>query len=132
MAPWPDETYRCTCGEVVVYRRTADNANEWSAETLDGRRYRREYSVAGLRNVPQDRTPDEWLIELRAACATDPRAAGVYSQLLASLQLGQYSMWHNHRAAERIDPRPDRDPPFCCASPMRWSPDGWRCRVNSR
>ena len=129
MEPWPDVAYRCTCGETVVYRRTADNVNDWSAETIDGQRRRRENSVAGLRNVPQDRSLDAWLVELRAQCATDPRAAGVYSQLLTSLQLGQYSTWHNHRAAERIGPRPDRDPPFCCGQPMRWAPDGWTCRA---
>ncbi|MGI5245436.1 hypothetical protein [Dactylosporangium sp. CA-139066] len=83
-------------------------------------------SVAGLQNVPQDKSLWDWLNELR----DQPNMVNVYSQLKCSLELGQYATCHEHLPeGGPLEGRPDRDPPFCCGSPMRWAPDGWVCRV---
>jgi len=131
MLAWPEEHYRCVgddCDAIIRHVRAALNVNDWADETLSGERVRDDRPKL-LRDDPK-----RWWDELAAAMlAGDDRAGNAYSVLSG---LGDYSgmrtMSHYHRAGERIAPRPDREPPFCCSSPMWASPDGWACRKSGR
>lgn len=134
LEPWTFGPRLCRCGEKVWPVRCSPGINDWSYADATGAVLQTRNAVAGLANVPQDRSLDAWLVELRAQVKDDPKAAGVYSQLTASLALGQYSTYHLHSATGEFvgEDRPTRACPECHGSPMWASPDGWQCRVTKR
>lgn len=109
--------------------RAGANLNDWIEVDSKGRHRVIDGAPEGYYEDPA-----KWWNDLREAMAAGvPGAAEFYSTFKARLDLGGLEPWvHIHLIGERVGPRPDRDPPFCCGSPMWASPDGWACRVNGR
>lgn len=127
LTAWPEQRYACRCGEELRMARTSLAINDWAYETLSGQRYRDDRPPL-LRDDPA-----RWWKELRRRMAAgDMRAAQIYSTVTAAEDLG-FSPWrHYHHPVTTLTATPDRQPPYCCGSPMWASPDGWACRVTRR
>lgn len=130
MYRWPEERYRCgdrTCSATVHHVRAGSHLNDWIAVDEHGS-HTRDDRPALLREDPK-----AWWDGLASAMlAGDDRAGNTYS-IMSSLGDWYGRRWvHIHRAGERVDPRPDREPPWCCSSPMWASPDGWACRKSGQ
>ncbi|MBX7269571.1 hypothetical protein KIF24_28555 [Micromonospora sp. Llam7] len=127
LTAWPEQRYACDCGEELRLVRMSQGINDWAHETLSGQRHRDDRPSL-LREDPA-----RWWDELRRRMAAgDMRAAQIYSSVSAAEDLG-WNLWrHYHHPATTLTDRPDRQPPYCCESPMWASPDGWACRVTHR
>jgi hypothetical protein len=123
MRPWPMLPEACACGE-TLYPRPTQNGREWNNLTADGKMFRDD-APAALREDPA-----KWWKDLAE------NNIGSYSVLRGAVIVGHWSWFHVHRPISRPgrDPRigDDREPPFCCKSPMRFTPAGWECRVSGQ
>lgn len=130
LTPWPTESYRCAddaCTSILRHVRAGRHLNDWIAVDENGEHERYD-GPALLRSDPK-----AWWDTLTAAMlAGDDRAGNLYALMATGGDFTGRRWEHIHRCGDRVEARPDREPPYCCTSPMWASPDGWACRVSGQ